>query len=136
MTDVTRASGYAAQWKCSLAGFGHQWTQVVATRTCYGAGYPACAAVKPSRATAEYNLEEWCKNDEYGPLLIAKWNDSRSMKDGAKGSGYVAQWKCSRPECGHKWAQMGHAAHGPQDRLPGMQAGQKAQAREVMMRRT
>jgi DNA-directed RNA polymerase subunit RPC12/RpoP len=110
-TEVTRASGYRALWKCAACD--HEWRTRVSQRTLSDrpSGCPACRPTGlnwgPSNtATPTNNFLVWCKeNGERGEILLEEYVDpDRKPTEVMRGSQYKALWKCAT--CGHEWRAL------------------------------
>lgn len=95
-SQLTPGSTKRVNWKCSL---GHEWITTPNSRfdKKTGTGCPYCSGNKVLPGFNDLPTTH--------PNLVALWNDDRDIHTVSFGSGYGAQWKCSR---GHEFENVVH----------------------------
>lgn len=100
LSDVSRGcSSLIFKWKCVS---GHEWEARVNART-RGSTCPYCAG---KAASAEYNLESWCLDNEWGIRLYTEFvgedehGNLIQMRELTPYSNRKVLWRCSN---GHRW---------------------------------
>ena len=104
ISNVTKASGKKAKWKCSN---GHEWFARIADRTSKKSGCPYCCDRAKVSLSEENSLKAWCLNNgAFGKQLMSEWTGevegktNINLDEVTKASGKQAKWRCSK---GHEW---------------------------------